>query len=125
MGKSSKIVSQALINLHKIVLASNKNGHTIAVTIPECQAKFASLDKARNEVNATLTGFAKNKKDKVLLCDMFSQMPGQKLKPPEAKLLWNDGLHPTPKGYEKMAQIIYGTMKDVLTEMHDEIKKNK
>ena len=122
-GKSTDDISKALINLHEIVLKGNKNARTIAVTIPECKAQFEASDKKRNEINDRIQKFVNENKDKILFCDMFKEMPYHSLSKEDIKLLWNDGLHPTPKGYEKMANVIYNVIKDDLIKIHNRLKK--
>ena len=120
IGSNSRITSKDVINtlikLHEYCLRTgDENCRTIAVTIPECGAKIGWLDKTRNEVNQGLKDFVEKSKENVLLCDFFNQMPYHSMDKKNRNVLWsNDGLHFTPKGYEKMASIIYGVLKPAM-----------
>ena len=94
--------------LHEI---AHKDGvKTVAVTIPDSNAPMLP---GRNEkedvwegVNDNIRDFA-NGNEKVILCDLAGELPYRTMNDDERKLFWDDNLHYTPMGYDKMAEIIY------------------
>ena len=94
--------------LHEMV---HKLGiRTVAVTIPDSNAPMLP---GRNEkesvwetVNDKIRDYAKGK-DNVILCDLAEELPYRTMNDDEKKLFWDDDLHFTPMGYDKMAEVIY------------------
>ena len=83
---------------------------TVAVTIPDSNA--AQLP-GRNEkedtwesVNDKLREYAQGK-DNVIFCDLAEELPYRTLTDDERKKYWDDLLHYTPLGYDRMAEVIY------------------
>ena len=100
---------ERLKSLHETVL---EHGATsVAVTIPETgyeeMEQYAFAKKKRNKINELLGTYAADSNGKVVLCDFAAKFPRHSLKPDELERLWNDGLHLTPAGYDRMAEIIY------------------
>lgn len=91
-------------------LAHKAGVRTVAVTIPDSNAPQLP---GRNEkegvwenVNDKIRDYAKGN-DKVILCDLAEELPFRTMNDDEKKLFWDDDLHYTPMGYDKMAEIIY------------------
>ena len=95
-------------SLHEMV--HKEGGKTVAVTIPDSNApKLPGRNEREKEwenVNDKLRAYAKEN-EKVILCDLAEELPFRTMDDDERKLLWDDDLHYTPMGYDKMAEIIY------------------
>ena len=94
--------------LHEI--AHKAGVRTVAVTIPDSNApKLPGRNEKENvweDVNDKIRDYAKDK-DNVILCDLAEELPFRTMNDDEKKLFWDDDLHYTPMGYDKMAEIIY------------------
>lgn len=102
-------IFHALVELHNM---THKYGaRSVAVTIPdrECigTGKCHYLKKTQYKVNELLRGFVSQNNGRVILADLASLITL-----PRDKTLWNDFVHFTPTGYDKMADIIYSSMRD-------------
>ena len=104
------------------VIAKNFNGKKLCL-LTTMEGYFTEVDDAvmshedsndvRVGLNEKLVKYA-SKKDRIILCDIAAKLPYFNLDPEHTKLLWGDKLHPSIKGYEKMAEIIYETVIDYL-----------
>ena len=106
-----------LKSLHEM---SHKLGSkTVAVTIPEADISDENLNVydartyrgIRKRVNSNLRDYA-GRNVNTTLSDLAKKFPLLSLSAKEKKDLWCDGVHPSRKGYEKMADIIYEDIKD-------------
>ena len=71
-------------------------------------------DKRREDLNDFIRGYAQKhaEKDRILLVDLAQEIPYHRLTDPqERNILWDDGVHLTPAGYDQMAQAIFRTVK--------------
>ena len=102
--------------LHEI---SHKYGaKTVLLTIPETAYEawpnFKTLWVMRNKINQDLREYARRSQGNTVLCDLAAKLPRHSLSPQAQALLWNDHLHLTPFGYDKMAEIVYQCLKPYL-----------
>ena len=65
-------------------------------------------------MNDELKAFAENSNSQTVFVDLWSHLPFGELPLAERGLYWVDGLHMTPRGYDKMAQVIFDTLKQNL-----------
>ena len=83
---------------------------TVAVTIPDSNAPMlpgrSEKESVWETVNDKVRDYAKGK-DNVILCDLAEELPYRTMNDDEKKLFWDDDLHFTPMGYDKMAEVIY------------------
>ena len=79
---------------------------TVALTIPETKLderdNNGSFARARKWLNEQLETFAYKSKNSLLI-DIASRIPRTK----NNTRLWDDGLHLTPEGYDKMGELVY------------------
>jgi len=99
-----------IIDLH---ITSHRFGaKTMAVTIPEMDCEESDRPPCqhtrleRNYINEKLRHYARTN-DFTILCDLATKFPRYSLSNEERKKMWEEGLHMTHAGYEKMAEIIY------------------
>ena len=102
-------IFHALVELHNM---THKYGaRSVAVTIPDRECIGAGtcyyLKKTQYKVNELLRGFVTLNKERVILADLASLITL-----PRDKTLWSDFVHFTPTGYDKMAHIIFSSMRD-------------
>jgi len=89
--------------------------HIYALTILEGyfdQEPDAAMDQIdsnniRKEFNEKLKNFAKGNEDWLSICDVEKLMPLYQLSDDDQRTLWDDHLHPSASGYDKMGEIIY------------------
>lgn len=103
--------------LHEI---SHKYGaKTVLLTIPETAYEawpnFKTLWVMRNKINQDLRDYARRSQGNTVLCDLAAKLPRHSLSPQAKALLWNDHLHLTPFGYDKMAEIVYQCLRPYLS----------
>ena len=103
--------------LHEI---SHKYGaRTVMLTIPETAYEawpnFKTLWVMRRRLNQDLREYARRSQGNTVLCDLALKLPRHSISPQAQALLWNDHLHLTPFGYDKMAEIIYQCLKPYLS----------
>ena len=110
--KDEFAIFNAILQLH--TLAHRSGAKTVAMTIPDlrCEkvgatSKIPVVLEVRLKVNERIRNFAANSAGKVLLADLDKNMLL-----PRAQLLCSDGVHLTAPAYDRMAEIIYDTMKD-------------
>ena len=103
-----------LRKLHEI--AHNIGAKTCALTIPEAFIDILPMasdyKEYRESVNERLKIFAKDNSDKVILCDLNKKHPMHGIPEKDMKRYWDDDLHFTPAGYDRMAEIIFEDIKD-------------
>ena len=105
-------VAHEVISLHKIV---HKAGlKSVLVTIPECSSLGKKCDKARVKVNDKLRGWALAHKKNTLLCDLGQYMPLHNMSMFDRKVFWDDEIHPSKIGYDKIAALLFHTIREEL-----------
>lgn len=102
--------------LHEI--AHRYGARTVLLTIPETAYEawpnYKTLWVMRNRLNEDLRDYARRSQGNVVLCDLANQLPRHSLSLQAQSILWNDHLHLTPYGYDKMAEIVYQCLKPYL-----------
>ena len=101
--------------LHENVLHHNARTKTVVVTVPETGYEifsgYAKLKEKRLHVNESLRLFALECKERVILSDLSKRLPRASLSTEDLDKFWDDGLHFTAEGYNKMADIIFEDIK--------------
>lgn len=102
-------IFNSLVKLHNV--AHTFGARSVAISIPDIECEVsgtcANLKKARNKINELLREFTAHNKKNVVLADLASE-----LYLPRDQRLWGDSVHFTAQGYDKMANVIYNSMKD-------------
>ncbi|KAH7329083.1 SGNH hydrolase-type esterase domain-containing protein [Stachybotrys elegans] len=96
-GRLSEDIFNALRDVWDIALV--KPSKVLALTVPECYARIGWLDSARADLNAAIMQW--NERNFYAL-DIFPKMPYHSLSAEDKKNYWDDGLHFTPAGYDKL-----------------------
>ena len=120
LGQEKELFEE-IRNLH---LTSHRHGaKTMLLTIPESDYIFEDMgkdntsyikeqgEKGRILVNAMLRSFANETSDDVILCDLAKEHPHSTLSKEDKSKYWDDGLHYTPEGYNRMGEIVFDKLK--------------
>lgn len=103
--------------LHEI--SHNYGARTVLLTIPETAYEawpnFKTLWVMRNRINQDLREYARRSQGKTVLCDLAAKLPRHSLSLQAQAMLWNDHLHLTAYGYDRMAEIVYQCLKPYLS----------
>jgi len=111
-GKNPDNVFNNLKTMHE--LAAKKGCKTYAVTIPELAAEEHEtwVYPIRSKINNMLKEYCAKRKIQVI--DLAAAIPYSTLTEEERKDLWDDGLHFTPKGYDKFGEIVFNAIRNDL-----------
>ena len=106
-------ITKDIEKLHTI--AHNYNAHTMLLTIPENAIEawpgYRILLKMRTKINDALRQYANENRDKVALCDLAKRLPRHSLTPQQEAMFWDDHLHMTPQGYNRMAEEVFNCLR--------------
>ena len=106
-------ITKDIEKLHTI--AHNRNAHTMLLTIPENAIEawpgYKILLTMRTKINDALRKYANDNRNNVALCDLAKKLPRHSLSPQQEALFWDDHLHMTPQGYNRMAEEVFKCLK--------------
>ena len=109
-------ITKDIEKLHTI--SHNYNAHTMLLTIPENAIEawpgYKILMTMRTKINNALRQYANQNRNKVALCDIAKKLPRHSLSPQQEALFWDDHLHMTPQGYNRMAEEVFKCLKPYL-----------
>ncbi|XP_078359989.1 uncharacterized protein LOC144644387 [Oculina patagonica] len=109
--KDELSIFNAIVRLHKA--AHEMGAKTVAMTIPALQCevnrkrRISIITEVRLKINEMIRNFVKHSSGKVLLADLDKKMPLS-----SDQMLCGDGVHLTASAYDKMAEIIYDSIKE-------------
>lgn len=108
--QTGDIILENLTELRKMALKSGIK-KVFVVTLPELESEhtFLKLKKDKDCVNSTL-----KERFPDTTIDLASELPPMSLSPEERDEYWDDSVHLTPKGYDKMGEIIFNFIKQNL-----------
>ena len=105
---SDKIADQIVI-MHEVVHA--RGAKSLVITIPEifCErTNCKNVKQRRQTINKRLRAYAAAAGRKAYLCDLALRISLHQLSLEDRKAYWEpSGIHLKPKGYDKMAEIIF------------------
>ena len=88
---------------------------TLALAIPqflhELKTGIEDYRREKAEVNKKLRVYCEESAGSSLFVDLWNGLPFGSLPAEERALYWVDGLHMTPRGYDKMAALIFDCLK--------------
>lgn len=103
-------------SLHK--MAHEIGMKTCAVTIPQTAFDVLPISyeyvEYRESVNNQIRDFASNNSAMVCLCDVSLKIPMYGVRNNELASHWDDELHFTPKGYDRMGELIFEVIKNFI-----------
>ncbi|EDO42917.1 predicted protein [Nematostella vectensis] len=109
-------IFQDIEKLHEI--SYQYGARTVLLTIPESAyeawPQYKTLWIMRRKINQALRDFAARSRGRTILCDLAVKIPRHSLAPQMESTIWDDHLHFTPYGYNKMAEVIYECMRPYL-----------
>jgi len=114
VGNKGEDVLSALIDLHDRAKRDGKT-KTIALSIPQYLQELKPLCEdyrsRKQVVNDGLKAYCESSNESTIFVDLWNELPFGALPDEERKLYWVDGLHMTPRGYDRMATIIFNSIK--------------
>ena len=101
-------ISQNLLKLHSF--AHTRGARTVALTLPaflcEVETKCKEVKQSRLKINNILRAFADGSNGKVVVADIAN-----KIEFPKFRELWADQLHFNEEGYDRMADVVFESLK--------------
>ncbi|CAL3973261.1 unnamed protein product [Diplocarpon coronariae] len=85
----------------------------LLLTVPECETKNEKLDRARGDLNGLLKSDAR---DGVFSLDLYAKIPYHDMPEEEREKIWDDGLHFTPEGYERVGSLVAQQLAEILND---------
>ena len=111
MNCSERNLFEHIKQLHD--MAHEAGAKTVAITVPDSNVASMPIRKTREAIwkalNEKIRAYAE-KRDDVILCDLAAELPYRALNEDERLEYWDDNLHYTPRGYDRMAEIIYDSI---------------
>ena len=114
-------LTKEIINLHTV--AHSRGYRTIMMTIPEANVandnpvlaatSYEAFHRLWWSTNQALRQYALANRKTTTLCDLAKKFPMHSLNDHQKAYYWSDDLHPTPKGYEKMAYLLFETISEI------------
>ena len=88
--------------------------HVLCMTLPETSVPLDSpYDRQRQEFNRLIREKLKSKDDqKIIVLDIDRLLPQHSLTVDQRQEIWDDDIHLTPKGYDRLGELIYETLKN-------------
>ncbi|KAH7419702.1 SGNH hydrolase-type esterase domain-containing protein [Cadophora sp. MPI-SDFR-AT-0126] len=83
----------------------------LLMTVPECGVKNKKLDERRNELNSLIKG---DERDGVYTLDLHALIPFHAMPEAERDEIWDDGLHFTPEGYQRVGLLVADRLIELL-----------
>ncbi|XP_065053254.1 uncharacterized protein LOC135682333 [Rhopilema esculentum] len=106
-------ITKDIEKLHNI--AHSYGARSMLLTVPEnaieVWPEYRILMTMRTKINNALRQFANQNRDKILFCDLAKRLPRHSLTPQQEALFWDDHLHMTPRGYDRMAEEVFKCLK--------------
>ena len=111
--KSGDIVA-ALCRMHD--RARETGARTLVLAIPQFSLEDTPSCKAYKEakakVNDGLREYCEETHSQSVFVDLHGKLPHTTLSQEERRKYWCDGLHMTPLGYDRMAEVVFDAMKE-------------
>eukprot|EP01113_Clastostelium_recurvatum_P010280 TRINITY_DN15074_c0_g2_i1.p1 TRINITY_DN15074_c0_g2~~TRINITY_DN15074_c0_g2_i1.p1 ORF type:complete len:214 (-),score=42.77 TRINITY_DN15074_c0_g2_i1:34-675(-) len=104
----SREIFNNLVSIHHHI--AQMGSKSVVVTIPEVeneQVKHKHISDRRKEVNALLLSYSQE--FDLPFFDLSSAIPHSNMTP-DQELLWDDSLHFSTKGYDKIADLLYALL---------------
>lgn len=113
MGLKGNDLLPHILALHN--RAKETGSRTLALAIPqyinELKPGNEGYRSEKAKVNIGLKTYCEQSESTSVFVDLWNDLPFGSLPDEERVLYWVDGLHMTPRGYDKMAQVIFDYMK--------------
>jgi len=88
----------------------------LCMTLPETMyPRESPYDRERQEFNRLLKEELIPENNNIVILDIDRLLPQHSLSPNEHKQIWDDGVHLTPQGYDRLGELIYEKLKSYLS----------
>eukprot|EP00274_Cyanoptyche_gloeocystis_P000766 CAMPEP_0196656972 /NCGR_PEP_ID=MMETSP1086-20130531/20822_1 /TAXON_ID=77921 /ORGANISM="Cyanoptyche gloeocystis , Strain SAG4.97" /LENGTH=187 /DNA_ID=CAMNT_0041989927 /DNA_START=130 /DNA_END=693 /DNA_ORIENTATION=- len=111
-GVPAHDIASSLATLHRTAYAHG--ARTVAITIPECSFEDDEphITALRTAVNDHMRRFADESNGATLLLDLAALIPWASMPPDERRTLWDDGVHFSAAGYDRIGTLLYEVLKN-------------
>ena len=113
-GASAEKLLPHLLGLHDRA-KQTASCRTVAMAIPqfvhELNPGNEDYRSRKVRVNEALKKYAEDSGARTIFVDLWNELPFGALPLEEKAKYWVDGLHMTPRGYDRMAEVIFDTLK--------------
>jgi lysophospholipase L1-like esterase len=116
---AEKIFKEGLEPMYEMCL-NHKQAKTKLAVMTVIENAFNSptnnADKNRQTLNTMIRDYVakNNNQDRICLVDLDKGIPYHGVNNDEQKQIWDDGLHLTPAGYDRMATLVFDAIKSKL-----------
>jgi len=100
-GRYGRDIYKGLRRVWEIPLHNGTN--VVSLTVPECGTCPPTLDQRRDELNARII---ESEAENFHVLDFHEAMPYWRMSQEERKRFWDDGVHFTIAGYDRMGSLI-------------------
>jgi hypothetical protein len=100
----------------------SKNSKVLALTVPECGPRPASLEARRNALNELILSHVDNNFHSY---DLKSKIPYHSLSKEDREKYWDDHLHMTSDGYDLMGGFVADALLQCIAEEENEEKQSQ
>ena len=107
-------IAENIIKLHRA--AHERSLTTILATIPGCGDMTPACKKSRFRGNKKLRKYARSERERTLLLDLAVELPNANLFDFDRKIYWDDCVHPSRIGYDKLADLVFHVLKPAFDE---------
>lgn len=118
LKEAARNVSHAIIGLHQE--CHRRHVDTVVVTLPEIKyERYDNTDvsaRLRGAVNRRLRRYARKHKKNTIIANLASYLDKLGTDGNEYARIWDDGVHLTPYGYDRMGSYIYRKISKYLIE---------
>ncbi|KAG9243385.1 putative GDSL-like lipase/acylhydrolase [Calycina marina] len=110
-GRGAKEIFDALVDISNIPL--EHGAKVLMLTVPECQHRSEGLERRRTELNDLIMNDGRRN---VYKLDLHAAIPYHAMDKEEREKIWDDGLHLTPEGYERMGKVVAERLVELIKE---------
>lgn len=111
-GLSPQSIYDSLEDCTAIPLSSPSPPQILILTVPECGVKNQNLDRRRNAFNALIRSDAR---ERVWVLDLWEKVKYHEMPEEDRDEIWDDGLHFTPMGYERIGMLVGAKLVGILS----------
>lgn len=117
----AETVLENMLQIHDMV--HEQGLKSVVVTIPECFELDKQCEEDRLKANKKLKKYVDDNKESTLLCDLSTDLPMTSLFVFDRKVFWDDSVHPSVIGYDKIAYLLYHVIKKEFDD--EQVEKHK
>ena len=94
--------------------AKETGARTLVLAIPQYTQEHSLNTEETAKVNAGLREYCEKSHSQSAFVDLHVKLPLATLSNEEKQKYWSNGLHMTPLGYDRMAEVVFDTLKEFI-----------